>query len=185
MHNTDTVTGPSFSMKNRLARLVWGIVALFLFKLSPKPFHQWRVFLLKCFGAKIGKGVHVYPGVIIWAPWNIELGDECGIASGVNLYSQGKITIGKRAVISQGAHLCAGTHDYTLPGFPLIAMPIVIGDQVWVAAEVFVHPGITISEGAVIGARSVVTKNMPAWTVCSGHPCKPIKERVFQSSIKS
>jgi putative colanic acid biosynthesis acetyltransferase WcaF len=133
------------------------------------------------FGAKLGKGVHVYPNVKIWAPWNIELGDECGIANGVTLYSQGKIRIGKRTVISQGAHLVAGTHDYTKPGFPLITLPISIGDHVWIAAEAFIHPGIKIGEGSVIGARSVVSKNMPAWMVCAGHPCIPLKERKLES----
>jgi len=139
--------------------------------------HGWRSFLLRCFGAKIGKSVHVYPGAKIWAPWNLEISDEGGVANGAILYTQGKISIGKKAVISQGAHLCAGTHDYTLPGFPLYTMPIIIGDYAWVAAEAFIHPGITIGEGCVIGARSVVTKDMPAWMVCAGHPCKPIKER--------
>ena len=181
MHNTDTVTGPSFSLKNRIGRLVWGFISFFLFRPSPRPLHGWRVFLLRCFGAQIGKGVHVYPGVKIWAPWNINLGDQCGVGSGAILYSQGKIIIGKRAVVSQGAHICAGTHDYTLPGFPLVTAPIVIKDNAWVAAEVFIHPGVTIGEGAVIGARAVVTKDMPDWTVCAGHPCKPLKAREMQA----
>lgn len=179
MHNQDTFVGASFSLKNRLARVVWGIVQATVFRFSPKPMHGWRSVLLRLFGATVGKGVHVYPGVKIWAPWNLDLGDECGIGSGVILYSQGKITIGKRVVISQGAQLCSGTHDYTHPGFPLITMPIVIGDNAWIAADAFVHPGVTIGEGSVVGARSVVTKNMPAWMVCAGHPCKPIKERVL------
>ncbi len=179
MHNQDTYTGPSFTLRNRIARVIWGITALLLFRYSPKPLHSWRSFLLRCFGAKVGNGVHVYPGVKIWAPWNLELDDECGIANGAILYSQGKITIGKRAVVSQGSHLCAGTHDYTLPGFPLITRPIFISDHAWVAAESFIHPGVTIGEGCVVGARSVVTKDMPAWMVCAGHPCKPLKERII------
>lgn len=125
----------------------------------------------------MGKGVHVYPSVRIWAPWNLELGDECGVGDGAVLYSQDKIFIGKRGTVSQGAHLCAGSHDYTKPGHPLITAPIVIKDMAWVAAEVFVHPGVIIGEGAVIGARSVVLNNMPDWMVCSGFPCKPIKAR--------
>lgn len=177
MHNSDTHTGPSFSLRNRLGRLTWDIVSAILFRLSPRPLHAWRSFLLKCFGAQVGKGVHVYPGVKIWAPWNLELHDECGIANGVTLYSQGKITVGYRAVISQNAHLCAGTHDYQEPGFPLVTKPITVKAHAWVAAESFIHPGITIGEGCVIGARSVVTKSMPAWSVCAGHPCKYIKER--------
>lgn len=179
MVNEDTFKGASFSLRNRIGRLVWDVVHGLFFRLSPRPFHRWRSFLLRLFGAKVGVGVHVYPKVKIWAPWNLDLSDECGIANGAILYSQGKISIGKRVVISQGAHLVAGTHDYTKAGFPLITMPIVIGDFTWVAAEAFIHPGITIGEGCVIGARSVVTKDMPAWMVCAGHPCKPIKERII------
>lgn len=179
MLNQDTYIGPSFSLENRLGRFAWGLISLFLFTYTPKPFHRWRAFVLRCFGAKIGKGVHVYPRVKIWAPWNLVLADESGIGNGAILYSQGKITIGKRVIISQGVHLCAGTHDYTRLGHPLIVMPIVICDHVWVAAEAFVHPGITIGEGSVIGARAVVTKDMPAWMVCAGHPCKPIKQRII------
>lgn len=182
MHNQDTYTGPSFSFQNRIKRCFWELTALLLFRYSPKPLHSWRSFLLRCFGAKVGRKVHVYPGVKIWAPWNLELNDECGIASGVILYSQGMITIGKRAVVSQGAHLVAGTHDYTKPGFPLITRPICIGDYVWVAAEAFVHPGVTINTGCVIGARSVVTNDMPAWTICAGHPCKPLKQRQLEGT---
>jgi len=179
MINQNTHVGASFSLKNRIARLLWGIVASCLFHPSPRPFHKWRAMILRIFGAKVGSGVHVYPGTKIWAPWNLELGDECGVAKGSILYSQGKIIIGKRAVISQGAHLVTGTHDYKNSGFKLITMPIQVGDHAWVAAEAFIHPGITIGEGCVIGARSVVTKDMPDWTICSGHPCIPIKERIF------
>ncbi len=181
MHNKDTFSGPSFSLRNRIGRVLWAIVHNLFFRFSPKPLHTWRAFLLKCFGAKVGRGVHVYPGVKIWAPWNIILKDECGIANGVILYSQNKITIGKRTVISQGAHLCAGTHDYSKTGFPLITAPIDIGANAWIAAEAFIHPGITIGDGAVIGARSVVNKNMPPWMICTGHPCIAVKERKFTS----
>lgn len=179
MHNTDTYTGASFSLSNRLGRVVWNVVYLIFFRYSPRPLHTWRSFLLRLFGANVEKGVHVYPGVKIWAPWNLELKKECGIGSGAILYSQDKITVGVRAIISQGAHICTGTHDYTKSGHPLVTAPITIGDQAWVAAEAFVHPGVTIGEGAVIGARSVVTKDMPAWMVCSGNPCVPLKKRVI------
>ena len=180
MINQDTFTGASFSLGNRISRTVWNITVLLFFRFSPKPLHGWRSFLLRCFGARVGKGVHVYPGVKIWAPWNIELGDACGIGSGAILYSQGKITIGRRTVISQGVHICSGTHDYTQRGFPLVSKPIHIGNEVWVAADAFIHPGIDIGDGCVIGARSVVIKNMPGWMVCSGNPCVPVKARIMQ-----
>jgi putative colanic acid biosynthesis acetyltransferase WcaF len=176
----DSFTQASFSLKNRIGRVVWNFVYAIFFRPSPAVLHGWRSFLLKCFGARVGKGVHVYPKAKIWAPWNVELKDQCGIANGVTLYSQGMITIGYRAVISQDSYICTGTHDYTLKGQPLITFPIVIGDNAWVAAGAFVSPGVTIGEGAVIGARSVVTKSMPAWMVCAGHPCKPLKERVMK-----
>jgi len=179
MEGGEIYVGTNFSLKNRVGRVLWGLVAAVLFRFSPKPFHGWRAFLLRCFGAKVGKRANVYPGAKIWAPWNLELGEEAAVASGAILYTQGKIVIGRKAVISQGAHLCAGTHDYNLPDFPLITKPIYIGDHAWVAAEAFIHPGINIGTGCVIGARSVVTKDMPDWMVCSGHPCKPLKERAF------
>lgn len=177
MENEDIYIGTNFSLKNRIGRVLWAGVSAILFRFSPKPFHAWRAFLLRCFGAKVGKGALVYPGAKIWAPWNLELEVDAVVANGATLYTQGKIKIGRRAVISQGAHLCAGTHDYNLPEFPLITKPIYVGDYAWIAAEAFIHPGISIGIGCVIGARSVVTKNMPDWMVCSGHPCKPMKER--------
>lgn len=178
MVSHDSLTGPSFSLKNRLSRIVWGFVYFLFFRFSPIPFHRWRAFLLQLFGAKVGKGVRVYPRVKIWAPWNLELADQCGVANGAILYSQGKISIGKRSTVSQGVHLCAGTHDYTQPGFPIKIGTIKVGDFSWIAAEAFVHPGVQIGEGCIIGARSVVTKDMPVWMICTGHPCRPIKERI-------
>ena len=174
---TNAHTGPSFSVQNRLGRLVWNFVWLLLFRPSPRPLHVWRAALLRLFGAKIGRGCHIYPGVKIWAPWNLVCEEEVGVGDGAILYTQARITLGKRAVVSQGAHLCSGSHDYASPGFELFAKPIHVGAHAWLAAECFVHPGVTIAEGAVIGARAVVTSDMPAWTVCAGHPCKPIKPR--------
>ena len=179
--NTDTHNGPSFSFQNRLVRFCWNIVYTFLFRYSPVTFHAWRSLLLRMFGAKVGKGVHVYPGVKIWAPWNLEIKDYAGIAGGVILYSQGFISIGRKTVISQNAHLCAGTHDYTKEGFPLITKPIHIGDHVWIAADAFVHPGVNIGNGSVVGARSVVTQSLPEWQICTGHPCVPVKRRELHS----
>ena len=180
MINQNTFTGPSFSLKNRLFRVVWNLTYLILFRFSPIYFFGWRSFILKCFGAEIGGGVHIYPAVKIWAPWNLKIGRQSGIASSSVLYSQAKITIGEKSVISQGVNLCTGTHDYTKHGFPLVALPINIGNQVWIAADAFIHPGVTIADGCVIGARAVVISDMPEWTVCTGHPCRPVKARKLE-----
>lgn len=176
----DAFTGPSFSLGNRIARAVWGVAHFLLIRWTPRPFHRWRAFVLRMFGAKLGRNCRIYPGAKIWAPWHLEAGDQCGIANGAIIYNQARIRLGRRVVISQGAHLCTGTHDYEDPGFALRAEPIVVGDQAWIAAESFIHPGVTIGEGAVIGARSVVTKDIPPWMVCAGNPCQPIKPRVLK-----
>jgi len=174
---TDTHTHPSFPLSDRVRRALWNMVWAILFRTSPRPFHGWRRFILRCFGAKVGRGAHIYSNARIWAPWNVEFGEECGVAERVILYSQGKIILGRRCVVSQGAHLCTGTHDYSKSEFPLVTAPISVGNEAWLAAECFVLPGVKIGDGAVIGARSVVTTNIPSWMVCAGHPCKPIKSR--------
>jgi len=181
MKSADPYTQPSFSLQNRLARLVWAIVYTLLFRTSPRPLHVWRSFLLRCFGAKIGKGCHVYPKARIWAPWNLVMADYAGMADDVNCYSIAVISLGKKVVVSQGTYLCTGTHDYESPNFQLYAKPISIGDSAWLCAESFINPGITIGEGAVIGARSVVTRDIPPWVVCAGTPCKPIKPRTIRN----
>jgi putative colanic acid biosynthesis acetyltransferase WcaF len=175
--NKDTFREPSFSLRNRLGRVIWGFVGFFFFRLSPRPLHGWRRFLLRLFGAGIGRGAHIYPGAKIWAPWNVEIGEESGIADGAVLYSQGRITVGRRCVISQEAYLCGGTHNFERPGFPLETAPIVLGDHVWVAARAFVHPGVTLGAGCVVGACAVVLKDLPAWTVCGGFPAQPLRPR--------
>lgn len=178
---TDAYTNPCFSLGNRLARAIWSLVYTLCFRFSPRPLHGWRSFLLRCFGAKLGKGCHIYPRAVIWAPWNLECDDEACIADQVIVYNMDQIKLGYRAVVSQGCHLCGGTHDYESPRFELLARPITIGRMAWICADSFVGPGIAIGEGAVIGARSVVTKDMPPWMVCTGHPCKPLKERKIRA----
>lgn len=177
---TDAHTGPCFSLKNRAGRAAWNLVWLVFFRPSPRPCHGWRTLLLRLFGANIAPGCHIYPGAKIWAPWNLTCLQEACVADGAILYNQAPVTLGERSVVSQGAHLCTGSHDFESPRFELFAKPIVVGDHAWLAAECFIHPGVTIGEGAVIGARAVVTRNMPAWTVCAGHPCKPLKPRTPQ-----
>jgi putative colanic acid biosynthesis acetyltransferase WcaF len=178
----DPHTQASFTLSNRLRRVLWGITAALFYRPTPRPFHAWRALVLRCFGARLGAGCHFYPHVSIWAPWNIEAGDQVVVANGVNLYSMAKITIGRRTVISQGAHLCCGGHDYEDPNFQLIAKPIRIGERAWVCAEAFISAGVTVGDGAVIGARSVLVADAQPWSVYAGHPAKLLKPRVLRSS---
>lgn len=165
----------SFSVANRLGRQVWALVWLVLFRPTPRPFHAWRRLLLRCFGAQIGPGVHIYAGARIWAPWKLVAGRGASIADGATVYNPSGVTLGEFAVISQEAYLCGATHDYRSWEFPLVSGPIVIGRHAWVAARAMVHMGVTIDDGCVIGAGSIVTRDMPAWTVCAGNPCRPIR----------
>lgn len=179
INGIDPFTKPSFSFGNRFRRQIWNLTCAILFKPSPRPCHAWRAFLLKMFGAKIGRHAHVYPNARIWAPWNLEIGNHVGIADGVTIYSMDTIRIGDYCVISQGAHLCGGSHDYNSANFQLVAAPIILESRVWVCADVFIAPGVTIPRGSVIGARSVVTRSLPdTWTVYAGMPARKIAERV-------
>lgn len=179
--NTKTPQPSSpFSFCQQFARIIWCVCENTLFRLSPRPFHRWRCFLLRCFGATLGSGVHPYPGMRVWAPWNLYVGDNVGIADGVYLYSMNVIKLGDRTILSQEAFLCAGTHDYYSRVYPLVTKPIAIGSDCWISARVFVHPGVNIADGVVVGACSVVIKSLPPWSVFSGNPCVFIKERKFR-----
>lgn len=166
-----------------LRRLVWEMVWLLAFRPTPRwALHGWRRFLLRAFGARIGTGCRIAPSCRVWAPWNLTMGEFSALGDSVDCYSMGRITIGSKVAVSQRSFLCAGSHDIGLLSRPLVTGPIVIEDHAWVAAECFVHPNVLIREGAVIGARSVVTQDMPAWSVCVGHPCRKIKDRVLREA---
>jgi putative colanic acid biosynthesis acetyltransferase WcaF len=173
--------GPSFSLGHRLFRLVWNLTWGLLASWTPPPLHRWRAMLLRLFGARIGHGVRIYGRARIWYPPNLTMEDHACFGPGVNCYNQGAVHIGKRAIISQGAHLCAGTHDISDPNFQLLARPITIGAQAWVAAEAFVGPGVSIGEGAVLGARAVAMRDVAPWQVCSGNPAIPFKRRTLRA----
>lgn len=165
-----------FSAANYARRAVWGIVQP-LFRYSPRHLYGWRNLLLRCMGAEVGRRVKVYPSVRLTDPWNVRIGDETVIGWDVILYALGPIRIGAGCVVSQGAHLCAGTHDVDAPGFPLLKLPITIGKDCWVAAEAFVGPGVNVSDRVVIAARAVVTKDCGPAVVMAGNPARVVRER--------
>jgi len=167
----------SHSLANKLGRAVWGIVWLCLYRPSPKPFHFWRRFLLRLFGARIGHGAHPHASVKIWAPWNLRMGDHSCLSHDVDCYCVAPIFIRAHATVSQYSFLCAASHDIDDPNMPLTTAPIVIGEGAWVAADVFVAPGVTIGDGAVVGARSSVFRDVAPWTVVAGNPARFIKKR--------
>ena len=148
-----------------------------MFACSPQVFYGWRNLLLRLFGANIGHGVRIRPTAKVTYPWKVTLGDHVGVGDNAVLYSLAEITVGANTQISQKAYICAATHDYLQPTFPLVPSPIVIGEQAWIAADVFVAPGVKIADGAIVGARSTVLRDVEPQTIVAGYPAKFIKMR--------
>lgn len=169
--------GPSFSIKNRVTRAVWIVVWLALAAWTPRQFRSWRCFLLRLFGARVSPNGDVRGSARVWLPSNLILRDGAVVGPGVNCYNMELIEIGEDALVSQGAFLCAGTHDFEDPHFQLIARPIVIGANSWIATEVFIGPGSRVGEGTVVGARAVVFGDLEDWAIYVGNPAKRIRSR--------
>ena len=164
------------SYRNQVGRVLWTMVWLIFFRPSPRPFHAWRCWLLRVFGAKVELGAHPYPSARIWAPWNLTMGEGSCLGEHVDCYAVDRVTLEPYATVSQYTFLCTASHDYTVREMPVFTSPIRIGRRAWVAADVFVGPGVTIGEGAVVGARASVFRNVDPWTVVGGNPARIFKK---------
>lgn len=168
----------AFSPREQMGRVLWWVGGFLLFRCSLRPMYAWRRWVLRLFGAKLGEQASVQRSARIELPWNLEMGRHSTIGENTWVYNLAKVRIADYATLSQRVFLCTGSHDYTRPEFDMIRKPITIERGAWLAADVFVGPGVTIGPDAVIGVRSVVLKDMPAGMVCVGHPCVPLKPRV-------
>lgn len=164
---------------------LWWLVQATVFRWSPQFAYSFRAWLLRAFGAKIGRGVIIRPTVVITYPWKVIIGDYAWVGDDVTLYSLGEIEIGAHAVVSQRSYICAAGHDYTKMDFPIFDKKVCIGEQAWLATDVFVSPGVTVGKGTVVGARGSVFHDLPAMMVCVGSPAKPIKSRVSSDQCAS
>ncbi|WP_375161688.1 putative colanic acid biosynthesis acetyltransferase [Bradyrhizobium sp. RDT46] len=165
--------------------VLWQFVQSTLFAFSPQPFFAWRRFLLRVFGAKIGRKVLLRPTVRVTYPWKTQIGDFSWIGDHVELYSLDRISIGSHSVISQRSYLCTGSHNMEDLAFSYITAPITVGDQVWIASDVFVAPGVKVGRGAVVGARSTVLKDVPPEVVAIGEPARVVRKRLEFGEDKS
>lgn len=156
---------------------LWWIIQNLFFKPSPQVLYGWRRFLLRSFGAKIGKGVIIRPSAQFTYPWKISIGDNSWVGDEVVLYSLGEIEIGCDTVISQRSYICTGSHNYNTENFDIYAKKISIGNKCWLATDVYVAPDVTIGDFTVVGARSSVFKDLPSNKVCKGNPAEPFKNR--------
>lgn len=173
-----TDTRHVFSLSNKIGRIVWAIVYLILYRpFSLRLFRKWRILVLRVFGADVSWKSTIHASVKIWAPWNLEVGEYSCIGQNVDCYNQGRITLLNNVTISQKSYLCASSHKYTSKYHSLFLAPIVVEDKVWIAADAFIGPGVTVGEGAVVGARAAVFKNVEPWVVVGGNPAKFVKKR--------
>lgn len=166
----------TWSRREQVGRILWA-VAWPLFRCSPRPCWGWRRMLLRGFGARVGRQVHIHPSARIFIPWQLEIGDWSSIGFDALIYNLGPLRIGKRVTVSQRTHLCGGTHDYRDPTLPLIKAPITLGDDVWVCADAFVGPGVTVGTRAVVAARAVVVRDVAENVVVGGHPAMTLHDR--------
>jgi putative colanic acid biosynthesis acetyltransferase WcaF len=173
----DPYLRPAFVASDRARRFIWNIFRVLLYRTSPRPFHGWRSFLLRCFGAKMGPHCHFYPKSKIWAPWNLICADNVTAGDGVDIYNPAPMRFGSHAIMSQNAFICGATHDYDDPRFPLLAYAMELGPYSWVCARAIVAPGVSLGEGAVLGLGSVATRDLEPWTVYAGTPAQKIKDR--------
>ncbi len=174
----DTLRKPrSFAWSNILFRAVWALVWMMLAAWTPPLMHPWRRQLLRIFGARIGRHARIWSSARIWYPPNLEMGDYSMLGWKTVCYCMAPIKIGPYAVVSQYAHLLAGSHDIDDPNFQLVVRPIEIGARAWIAAGAWIGPGVSVGEGAILGARAVAFSDLESWTVYVGNPAREVRKR--------
>ena len=168
---------PAFSLRNRVVRVLWSVCYALLYRLSPRPLHAWRAFLLRAFGAKLGAACHFYPRGKIWAPWNLVCEDRVTLADDAELYNPSPMYLGSHAIISQGAYVCGATHLYNEPTFRLVSFPMRLGAYSWICARAAVNPGVNVGDGAILALGSVATRDLEPFGIYAGIPAHKVKER--------
>lgn len=160
-----------------LKRGCWFVINGLFFKNALLPIYGWKVFLLRLFGARIGNGVIIKPGVSIKYPWFLTIGNHCWIGENVWIDNLGMVSLGNHVCISQGALLLCGNHNYRKTGFDLLVQPIMLEDGVWIGARSVVCPGVVCHSHAVLTVNSVAVQSLDAWGIYQGNPCIKIKTR--------
>jgi putative colanic acid biosynthesis acetyltransferase WcaF len=176
-HAQSSAYDSPWSLRRRLALLVWEYVWAVTCSWTPKPLNPWRLFVLRVFGAKIHGVPFVHQRARIQQPWHLTLYHRACLGDRANAYSLTEITLHEGATIAQEAYLCTGTHDFSQPTIPLQTAPIVVGANAFVGARAFVLPGVTLGAGCVVGAMSVVTRDVGADVIVAGNPARQVKLR--------
>lgn len=166
-----------WSVRERLGMAAWMVVSVLLFRTTPKQLNPWRLMLLRVFGAKISGLPFVAPSCIIKLPWHLTLEDRSALGPKSEVYNLGHVTLKARCVVSQYAYICGGTHDLSDPMLPLMVGDIVIGEEAFIGAKAMILPGVSVGEGAVLGAGAVAAKDLEPWTVYVGNPARALRKR--------
>ena len=157
--------------------ICWRFSWLFFCQWTPKFFNPWRVLVLKIFGANLSGMPFIHSTAMIQIPWNLNMKHRACLGENANAYSLGKIKILERATIAQEAYLCTGTHDFNDPSLQLITKPITVGKNAFIGARAMILPGVCIGDRAIVGAMSVVSKDVPDHQIVAGNPAKKIGDR--------
>ena len=165
-----------------LKRAIWYFTNQLIFNHGLLPLSFLKVFILKVFGARVGKGVNIKPSVNIKYPWLLEIGDHVWIGEQVWIDNLAKVVIGDNVCLSQGAMLLTGNHNYKKPGFDLLTGAINVEDGVWIGAKSTVCPGVTCRSHSVLSVNSVAVTDLDSYGIYQGNPAKKAKERVMESS---
>jgi len=170
------------SLKNKVYRLIWYLIWLVLARPFPRRIgNRWKIFLLRTFGARIHGTAVIYSSATVYMPWKLEMHEYSCLAENVDCYNVDYVSIGAYSTVSQKAYLCTASHDISRSDHPLITAPIAIKDRVWIGADAFIGMGVTIYEGAVVGARAAVFKDVQKWTVVGGNPAQELKKRILKN----
>lgn len=170
----DRASDPPYTRSEYYRKALWFLVQATVFRVAPG---RWRARLVRWFGGDIAPTAKLRRSVKIHHPWLLRVGEESSLGDNVHVYNLGPVEIGPHSAVSQNVHLCAGTHDWKLRHLPLERSSIVIGSGVWVCADAFIGPGVTVGHNSIVGARAVVMKDVPERSIVAGNPAVVVRDR--------
>jgi len=161
-----------------LVIVLWHFIGAPLVRSNWLPVSSLKAALLKLFGARIGTGAYIKPGIKVKFPWYLTVGDHCWLGEDVWIDNLAPVTIGSHVCVSQGAYLCTGNHDWSSGNMRLFRKPITLRDGSWVGARAVVGPGTVVGVGAIVTAGSVISRDVPAGQIWTGNPARHARDRV-------